>query len=299
MKLLAVARVVDNLPAHAHADARRDGGELPDDREPVLAPFDGDLHDAEARRRALERDAPDLPLDDDLSVRPRLHCEWTLPQSPSVFAGAPLHREGARARLLRDRLLRTARVDCRPVRGRPHLPRADRRPRSPRPPPHGRARRAHLPPGARHVAIAGETIFHFFSITIPAFKIAGGILLFGVGLEMMRAKQSDTRATSEEQVEAESKEDVGIIPLGLPLLSGPGAIATAMVLAGKAKDAAERTGAYLAIVGVSALAFVMLAAAELVARVLGKTGINVIGRIMGDPRRDGGGVRPRRRVRRD
>jgi multiple antibiotic resistance protein len=130
-------------------------------------------------------------------------------------------------------------------------------------------------------AVAGEAIFHFFSITIPAFKIAGGILLFGVGLEMMRAKQSDTRGTSEEQVEAVSKEDVGIIPMGLPLLSGPGAIATSMVLAGKARDAGERVGAYLAVLAVSALAFVMLLSAELVARVLGKTGINVIGRIMG------------------
>jgi multiple antibiotic resistance protein len=129
--------------------------------------------------------------------------------------------------------------------------------------------------------VAGTFIFEFFSITIPAFKIAGGILLFGVGLEMMRAKQSDTRATNEEKAEAESKEDVGIIPMGLPLLSGPGAIATVMVLVGKAKNLPERMGTYVAIFAVSLITFLVLRSAVVVSRILGKTGINVIGRIMG------------------
>ncbi|MBL9108420.1 MAG: NAAT family transporter, partial [Myxococcales bacterium] len=72
-------------------------------------------------------------------------------------------------------------------------------------------------------AAAGSFIFKFFGITIPAFKVAGGILLFGVALDMMRAQHSETRTTKEE--ETEKHEDVGLIPLGLPLLSGPGAIA--------------------------------------------------------------------------
>ena len=55
-------------------------------------------------------------------------------------------------------------------------------------------------------ALGGQYIFSYFSITIPAFKLAGGVLLFGVGMEMMSAKQSNTRTTTEEQVEAESKE---------------------------------------------------------------------------------------------
>ena len=130
-------------------------------------------------------------------------------------------------------------------------------------------------------AVAGTFIFRFFGITIPAFKIAGGILLFGVGLEMMRAKHSDTRGTTEERVEAESKEDVGIIPMGLPLLSGPGAIATVMVLVGKAQSFPERMGVYASIFAVSLIALVTLNSAALVSRVLGRTGINVIGRIMG------------------
>ena len=129
--------------------------------------------------------------------------------------------------------------------------------------------------------VAGTFIFSFFGITIPAFKIAGGILLFGVGLEMMRGKQSDTRATHEEKVEAEAKEDIAIIPMGLPLLSGPGAIATVMVLVGKATTWSQRLGVYSAIVAVSLLTLIVLHSAAMVARVLGRTGINLIGRIMG------------------
>jgi multiple antibiotic resistance protein len=130
-------------------------------------------------------------------------------------------------------------------------------------------------------ALAGGFIFSFFGITLPAFKIAGGILLFGVGLEMMRAKRSDTRTTSEEALEAETKDDVGLIPVGVPLLSGPGAIATVMVLVGKAKDLPERVSLFLSIAVVSALTLLTLRSATVVARVLGKTGLNVIGRVMG------------------
>lgn len=129
--------------------------------------------------------------------------------------------------------------------------------------------------------IAGSFIFHFFGITLPAFKIAGGILLFVVGFEMMRAKRSDTRSTDDEAVDAETKEDVGVIPLGLPLLSGPGAIATVMVLVSRAKTLPERFVVFGAIVAVSLLALITLRSASLVARVLGKTGINVVGRVMG------------------
>jgi multiple antibiotic resistance protein len=129
--------------------------------------------------------------------------------------------------------------------------------------------------------VAGSFIFHFFGITIPAFKVAGGILLFVVGFEMMRAKRSDTRGTHEEAIEAETKEDVGLIPLGLPLLSGPGAIATVMVLVGKAKDLEQRAVLFVVIALVSVIALLTLRSASVIARVLGKTGLNMIGRVMG------------------
>jgi multiple antibiotic resistance protein len=129
--------------------------------------------------------------------------------------------------------------------------------------------------------LAGSLIFRFFGITIPAFKIAGGILLFGVGLEMMRAQKSKTRATEEEEHEAESKEDVGLIPIGLPLLSGPGAIATTMVFVGQAKDSSHKVAVFAAVWVVALTSFIILRSAGAMSRFLGQTGINVISRIMG------------------
>jgi multiple antibiotic resistance protein len=130
-------------------------------------------------------------------------------------------------------------------------------------------------------ALAGDLVFSFFGITLPAFKVAGGILLFVVGFDMLRARQSETRTTTEEAIEAEAKEDVGVIPLGLPLLSGPGAIATVTVLMGKAGDLQQRASLFVTIGFVSATALVTLLSAAAIARVLGKTGINIVGRIMG------------------
>jgi multiple antibiotic resistance protein len=129
--------------------------------------------------------------------------------------------------------------------------------------------------------LAGSVIFSFFGITIPAFKMAGGILLFMVALDMMRAKESDTRSTKEERTEAVQKEDVGVIPLGLPLLSGPGSIAAVMVLTGKAKHIEERIALHVAIVAVAIITFLILRSASFFSRALGRTGINLIGRIMG------------------
>jgi multiple antibiotic resistance protein len=130
-------------------------------------------------------------------------------------------------------------------------------------------------------AAAGSLIFTFFGITIPAFKVAGGILLFGVAFDMLRAKPSATKTTQEERSEAESKDDIALIPMGIPLLSGPGAMATATVLAGKSHGFEERVGLHLAIAGVSLVTLVVLRSSGLMARLFGRTGLNVIGRVMG------------------
>lgn len=129
--------------------------------------------------------------------------------------------------------------------------------------------------------LAGTLIFKFFGITLPAFKIAGGIVLFGMGLEMMQAKQAEHRTTGEEREEANQKDDVGLIPLGLPLLSGPGAIATVMVFVGQAPDLPHRLSVIVAVAAISAIILLVLRSAGYFARLLGQTGINVIGRIMG------------------
>jgi multiple antibiotic resistance protein len=78
--------------------------------------------------------------------------------------------------------------------------------------------------------LLGGTIFQLFGITINAFRIAGGIIFFGIGLDMLQAKRSRVKATEEEEREGMSKEEIGITPLGIPMITGPGAITTVMVL---------------------------------------------------------------------
>ena len=83
------------------------------------------------------------------------------------------------------------------------------------------------------VAVAGEALFHFFGITLNAFRIAGGILLFLIALDMVQVRTSRTRTTAEEVKHGTAREEVGLIPLGIPMLAGPGAITTVLVVHGQ------------------------------------------------------------------
>lgn len=130
-------------------------------------------------------------------------------------------------------------------------------------------------------AAGGTYILDFFGITPEAFRIAGGILFFGIGADMLQAKRSRMKTTEEEEAAGSAKEDVGIIPLGLPTLVGPGAITTVIALNGQAEHVREKAGVYLAIVLVSAISWALLAAAPAVTRRIGTTGMNVMTRLMG------------------
>lgn len=128
-------------------------------------------------------------------------------------------------------------------------------------------------------ALAGAYVFSFFGITIPAFRIAGGVLLFGVALEMVKAQKSSTRSTQDELDEEHG--DIGMVPLGMPLLSGPGSIAAVMVLAARAHSFGERLTLHAVILLIALVCLVVLRSAGLVARALGQTGLNVLSRLMG------------------
>lgn len=78
--------------------------------------------------------------------------------------------------------------------------------------------------------LIGDTIFNLFSISIGTFRMAGGLLLLLTAVDMVRAKPSPIRSTLEEQEESAQKDDVAIVPLGIPILAGPGSIATALIL---------------------------------------------------------------------
>jgi multiple antibiotic resistance protein len=132
-------------------------------------------------------------------------------------------------------------------------------------------------------AVAGQLIFRMFGITLPAFEIAGGLILLLIGLDMLEARRSPTQETHGDTVEGAAKEDAGIVPLGIPMLAGPGAISSVMVLVGQIPTLRGwQMGAILGAIAFTAVVtYLVLAAAARVRQFLGETGIRILVRIMG------------------
>jgi multiple antibiotic resistance protein len=130
-------------------------------------------------------------------------------------------------------------------------------------------------------AVAGTYIFKMFGITLPAFEIAGGIILLLIGLDMLEAKRSPTQETNPETESASAKDDPGIVPMGIPMLAGPGAITSVMVLVGQAQTHWQMAAIFGSIAITAAICFVVLGSATRVASMLGETGIRILVRIMG------------------
>jgi len=130
-------------------------------------------------------------------------------------------------------------------------------------------------------ALGGSMIFKIFGITIGAFKIAGGVLIGLNALDMVQARRSQQRETAVETAEGIEKDDIGIMPLGVPMLAGPGAISTVMVLALGAKSPAATAAIYVSILLTAVISFLVLSAASLVERRLGQTGMRILTRLMG------------------
>ncbi|QSA96779.1 MarC family protein [Methylococcus sp. EFPC2] len=128
---------------------------------------------------------------------------------------------------------------------------------------------------------AGEAILRLFGIGLPSFQVAGGILILLMGITMLRASHDRSRNTPEERAEAVDKDSIAVVPMAIPLLSGPGAISTVIVYGNL--DPAWPHRLLVAAVVVSAAAVVLLALllANRIAPVLGRTGMNVVTRVMG------------------
>ncbi len=130
-------------------------------------------------------------------------------------------------------------------------------------------------------AFAGRLIFRMFGITLPAFEIAGGLILLLIGLDMLEAKRSPTQEASGDTEEAASKEDAGIVPLGIPMLAGPGAISSVMVLVGQVNTAWQMAAIVGCIAFTALVSYWVLAGASRVRTFMGETGIRILVRIMG------------------
>ena len=131
-------------------------------------------------------------------------------------------------------------------------------------------------------AIAGGLIFKAFGISLGAFKIAGGIMLLLMSIDMMRAQPSPTRSTVEEQNESAARDDVAIFPLAIPMLAGPGAIATVMVLMSRAAWSPVRTPMVFGAVTITCLVcWLVMRSAANAERWLPKTLLRALERVMG------------------
>jgi multiple antibiotic resistance protein len=127
-------------------------------------------------------------------------------------------------------------------------------------------------------ALTGISLFSFFGTTLPAFQIAGGLLLFKVALEQLGANR--TRVKDEERDESLSRDDISIFPLATPLLAGPGAISTVVLQSSKAKSTPSLILLLVAIVAAVALCNLVLKMGPLLYKVIGKTGLNLLTRMM-------------------
>jgi multiple antibiotic resistance protein len=130
-------------------------------------------------------------------------------------------------------------------------------------------------------AVAGEAVLSLFGIGIPEFHVGGGILLLLIAVSMLNARMSGARHTLEENSEAQLRDEIGVVPIGIPLLAGPGAISTAIIYAHKGHGWVDMLVLLGEIWLVAALVWIALLAGDRLMKVLGQTGLNIASRIMG------------------
>jgi len=132
-------------------------------------------------------------------------------------------------------------------------------------------------------ALSGDWLLKVLGISVDAFKIAGGLLLFMVSVDMVFARQSGLRSTTvREQEEARYREDISVFPLAFPLIAGPGTLATLLLVKNEIGDDPVMFGAMLGILaGILLMTLVLMLLTGPVMKVLGHTGANVISRLLG------------------
>jgi multiple antibiotic resistance protein len=131
-------------------------------------------------------------------------------------------------------------------------------------------------------AFGGEWLLRALGITLPALRVAGGLLLFLLSIDMVFARPSGIRnPTGPEQAEASQRNDIAVFPLAFPLLAGPGAMTSVVLLMARAPGTIDAAGVIVALIVVLALAWLMLRFTDRVTYLLGLTGANVVGRVSG------------------
>ena len=130
-------------------------------------------------------------------------------------------------------------------------------------------------------AAVGSYLFKYLSLTLPAFQIAGGLVLFVVALDMIRAGKTTDEGDPDEFAESKAADEVAITPIAIPYLAGPAAMSTVSVLMAKASNSLEAATVYAAILLTGVVSYLTLRLGEPIQRRLGTVGIHVLGRVLG------------------
>ncbi len=130
-------------------------------------------------------------------------------------------------------------------------------------------------------AWTGEALLRFFGIGLPAFRAGGGLLILLMAIAMMHARLSPSRQNQREAEEADSREDIAVVPLAIPLMAGPGAISMVIVDTHQAAGLGGRLALSASVVAVALIVWLVLHLAEPIGGRLGITGLNIATRVMG------------------
>ncbi|MHB1813223.1 MAG: MarC family protein [Steroidobacteraceae bacterium] len=133
-------------------------------------------------------------------------------------------------------------------------------------------------------ALVGAPFLAVMGISIGAFRIFGGILLFLLALEMVFARESGSRTSSDEQAESQRRADISVVPLAFPFISGPGALATVLLWFGPVhllRQPLLFLSLFAAVIVVLTISLIIMWLADPLMRIIGVTGVNVAGRLFG------------------
>jgi multiple antibiotic resistance protein len=130
-------------------------------------------------------------------------------------------------------------------------------------------------------ALLGDRIIGILGISVPGFQVGGGIIMLLMALSMMNASLGATRNTAEETTEAESRASIAVVPLTIPLLTGPATISTVIIYANRAKHWWEYAGIIGSGIIIGLLTYLCFRLSGKIAKVMGVTGINIATRVMG------------------
>lgn len=129
--------------------------------------------------------------------------------------------------------------------------------------------------------LTGDAVLHLFGISIESFRIAGGILVVAIAMSMISGKLGEDKQNKQEKSETAIRESVGVVPLALPLMAGPGAISSTIVWSSRYHNWQYMLGFSVSIALFATCCWGLFRLAPLLVRLLGQTGINVVTRIMG------------------